>query len=514
MNLLRLTFFLLMSAWLPSSLASNIDIPADPAQGVSNPVSLSLDAGQNEDGTTFLAAGADIWQGIMESANTLKQNLDSHWFEWSYNRGLGSLPNSCPADSMAVGGACVQSCPTGFNLVAGVCWQECPADFKDGGAVCTNWKTLKTVGKQNIIPARSAMSCAAGSVNEAGLCYEPCAAGFSGVGPFCFGQMDSAANAERMTEQVAAQHETALASAPAGGIALTADAAPKLRTHIIFTPIVCSMDAIDGAFGVLPNPAAVGAMAVDAAGDAVVKAISDGVSQGGGASFIPTVADTVLFDYTADTACADDGVVSSASMSFNPSVTVKISSSLFDPVLHNLAGVDLGIMRMSIYELIPFRIYGTVGTTLGAPVELTSKIDRRLPPLLVDNQPFATSTSLLASPSMDLWLSTDAQVRVTSFLSFIPDLLQLGAEFKLHVLDNQMPYQLSEGLRAGDQGYELFRTEQLDNELRAGHGYVNSYLRVLGINIDAFGDKARIDWSGHQQQDRLFERSSAVPVSL
>ena len=109
------------------------------------------------------------------------------------------------------------------------------------------------------------------------------------------------------------------------------------------------------------------------------------------------MANTVLFDFSADARCEDNSQVSKASLAMNPSVTVKVSTSLFDPVLHNLSGVDLGIMRVSIYELIPFRIYGTVGTTVSAPLALESQIDRSLPALVVENQQYATRSAFNAT---------------------------------------------------------------------------------------------------------------------
>lgn len=283
-----------------------------------------------------------------------------------------------------------------------------------------------------------------------------------------------------MQEQVAAQHEVAASQAAGGGIQVSDEVAPQLRTHVIFTPIMCAIDSINGA------------------------------------SFIPTLDSTVLFDFTAAAECSDDGVVSRAAFNVNPSLTVKVSTSLFDPVLHSLSGVDLGVMQLSLYELIPFRIYGTVGTTVGAPISLESEIDRTLPALLVNNQQFATRTQISASPEIDLWLSSSAALRVSSFLSFLPDLFELGANFKLHVLENSMPYTLAEGLRFGSEGvgYELYRQEALNNELKSGHGSVDSYMRVLGINIDVFGENGSIEWQGHAQQDNLLSSETRTAIAL
>lgn len=511
MKFIQLMLFTVLT-YTTSVFAADIAVPANPDQGSLFPITVEAQASE-EAGNKILSFGADIWQSVVQAADSVKTELNDSWFKWSYNRGVGTIPNQCPAGFENKAGSCVQSCPADTTDVGGVCWQSCPDGFSDSGAVCTSWKTFKSVAKQSFVAERTGTVCATGMQNEAGLCYEPCADTFTGVGPFCFGQMNKAADKERVLEQVAAQHETAADNAPAGGIALAANDAPQLRTHVIFTPIMCAMDGIDGALGILPDPMSLGGMAVDAAGDGIVGAIANAVDQGG-VSFIPTIANTVLFDFTADARCEDDGVVSKASLALNPSVTVKVSTSLFDPVLHNLAGVDLGIMQLSLYELIPFRIYGTVGTTIGAPISLDSEIDRTLPALIVDNQQFATRSAFNAAPSADFWLSTDAQIRVTSFLSFIPDLLQVGAEFKLHVLENVMPYRLEEGLRASNVGYELYRQESLKNELKAGHGYVHSYLRVLGINLDVLGDKASIDWEGHSQEDSLLNNETATPIAI
>lgn len=505
---------LLVSVLPVQADTQTLNIEAAPEQGAIYPLALDAATGSN-DGAAFLSLGADILQSVVDSANALKTSLDSTWFQWSYNRGIGTIPNTCASGYDAVLGLCAQQCPQGYSAALGACWQNCPAGYTDMGGFCTNWKNFKSVGKQTFSQHITAMSCPSGKVNEAGLCYDPCADSFNGVGPLCIGRFDGSNGQTLLQQQLAQQHDAAQAQQNTGGIHLTGDAAPQLRTSVIFTPIMCSLDAIDGAFGILPDPASIGALAVDAIGDAVIGEISSAVPVGG-ASFIPSVADTVLFDFSADARCADDGVLATASLMMKPSVTVKVSTSLFDPALHNLAGVDLGIMKVSVYELIPFRIYGTVGTTLSAETELSSVIDRSLPPLLVDGVQHSTSTALSVTPEMDLWLSSQAYIRITSLFSFIPDLLQLGAEFKLHVLDVKMPYEITEGVRVSDthSGYELFRAEQLNSELSSGHGYVDTFLRVFGIETNAFGDEADIHWTGHQQSDELMNRASATPLAI
>ncbi|MCA6064852.1 hypothetical protein [Thalassolituus marinus] len=490
--------------------SDNLSVPASESDGALYPLQLDMTTG-NDGGTQFLSVGADILQSLKDSALGLKTDLESTWFSWSYNRGVGTIPDTC-ADGYDAGlGLCAQQCPQGYDSVLGVCWQQCPQGFTDMGAVCASW--AKWVAKDSFTQDLQVMTCADGMVNEAGLCYEPCADSFNGVGPLCIGQFDGSQGEALLNAQVSEQHDAAQQSASAGGIQLTDEQAPQLRTEVIFTPIMCTLDAFDGLFGVVPDPASLAAMGVDAAGDAVISAISDAVPAGG-ASFIPSVADTVLFDFSADAYCADDGVVATAGLNMDPSITVQVSTRMFDPALHNLAGVDLGIMQVSVYELIPFRIYGTVGTTLGAETTLTSVIDRSMPALMVDGKQYSTQTALEVKPEMDLWLSSEAYIRVTSIFSFIPDLLQLGAEFKLHVLDVVMPYRVDEGLRQAESGYELYRQEQLRSELSSGHGYVDTFLRVLGIETNAFGDEADIEWQGHSQTDEIFDRETATPVSI
>jgi hypothetical protein len=56
---------------------------------------------------------------------------------------------------------------------------------------------------------------------------------------------------------------------------------------------------------------------------------------------------------------------------------------------------------------------------MSAPTELISKIDRSLPPLLINGQQHANNTTLTVDPAMALWLSSEACLRITSALSFI-----------------------------------------------------------------------------------------------
>ena len=358
------------------------------------------------------------------------------------------------------------------------------------------------------------MECKDGMQKEAGLCYEPCANTFTGVGPLCFGQFGGLADQARIKDQAADQHAAALANAGAGGIVLGDGQTPKLKTDMSFAPIVCGLDAIEGAFGLpVPDPVNIGGLAVDAAGGAIIGAVSDAVKSPNQAWFVPSLSETVLFDFSAEATCDDDGVVARAGLNFKPSVTIQASTKMFDSALHAAAGVDLGIMQISIYELIPFRIYGTVGTTIGTDTTITSIVDRAQPPVIIDGRQHANATALDVTPEMDLWISSQAYLRITSFLSFIPDLLQLGAEFKLWVMELALPYSLEEGVRNVEGSNEVYKTESLNVEVSSGRGYVDTFLKVLGINIDAFGDEADVHWEGVSKTDVIFDRAESQPVA-
>jgi hypothetical protein len=193
---------------------------------------------------------------------------------------------------------------------------------------------------------------------------------------------------------------------------------------------------------------------------------------------------------------------------------VQVQSSIFDTALHDLSGVDIGIMSLSIYELIPFRIYGSAGVTMSVPTELYSVIDSTQPALVIDGQRYANTTTLVVEPAMELWLSTEAYLRVPSFFSFIPDLLQLGVDFNLDVLNVKMPYIKEEGLRANAIGYETYREESLVSELSAGSGSVDSFLRILGVETTIFGDSGDITWEGYHRYDELISKANSTDIAM
>lgn len=506
------TSLLLASSSLWANTA-NVDIEGDVSAGAINPVQVQAISGEDED-NKFLSFTANVFDTIEDKIDGTVKDVSSPFQEWSYSRGVGTIPNSCQAGYSSNAGLCAQNCPAGFSSVGGVCWQQCPQGYSDTGAFCTLWKWWpKTITKKSWVQPRTLMSCKAGMQKEAGLCYEPCAETFTGVGPLCFGRFGGLMDQQRIRDQAGTQQAAALASASQGGIVLGANQLPKLKTDMSFTPIVCGLDAIEGAFGLpVPDPVNIGGSIVNAAGDGIVGAISDSITEDPGAWFVPSLSDTVLLDFSAEASCDDDGVIAKAALNFKPSITVQASTRMFDTALHSLTGVDLGVMQVSLYELIPFRIYGTVGTTLGADTTIASTIDRSQPPVIIDGRQHANATSLDVIPSMDLWLSSQAYLRITSFLSFIPDLLQVGAEFKLWVMELAMPYSLEEGVRNVAGVNEVYKTESLQTDIESGRGYVDTFLKVLGFDVNAFGDDADVHWEGVSYNATNFATNESTPV--
>lgn len=509
-------FFIIMvshAAWANTGRAS---LPGDVASGAIHPITVQAISGESE-GNKFLSLTANIFDTIENTISTTVTNVTAPFEEWSYSRGIGHLPSSCSTGYSASAGMCAQDCPAGFDSVAGVCWQQCPEGYSNGGAFCTQWGWLpQTITKQSWVQPRVGMRCEADMQNEAGLCYQPCAETFTGVGPLCFGQFGGVAEQHQILDQAQSQQAAAMAASSQGGIIIGDHQVPKLKTDMSFTPIVCGLDAVDGAFGLpIPDPISIGGSIVNAAGDGIVGAVSDSIAQEThSAWFIPSLSQTVLFDFSAATHCEDDGTIAKASLNFKPSITVQASTRMFDTALHSLSGVDVGIMQVSLYELIPFRIYGTVGTTLGTDTTLSSIVDRTQPPVIINGRQHANATHLKVTPSMDFWLSSQAYIRITSFLSFIPDLLQVGAEFKLWVMELVMPYSLEEGIHTVAGVSEIYKNESLQTNIKAGRGFVNTFLKVLGFDVNAFGDEADIHWQGTRHHSINFSTTESTPISM
>lgn len=483
----------------------NVNVTEQPDKGTLYPVGSSFVSGQSN-GKKFISATNNVQESLKatQNPNHLPATGGNSPTSFSYGRGVGTIPTHCPSGWSDVAGLCAKDCPAGYSSVAGVCWQQCPTNYTDMGATCTWWKLWPhTFAKKSWIQERKLRECAPGEENDAGLCYKQCAIGYNGVGPVCWTTLEHFATSRQRVKDTAQAQQNAYQKP--SGINIAEGQAPVLKTDLQFTHIVCALEESEGAFG-LPVPGIA---------DLVATGVGAGVGAiKPGAWFDASLSDAVVLDFTGGATCNDDGTVATATMNFHPSITVQATTKMFDPALHNLAGVDLGIAKVSVYELIPFRIYGAVGTTLGVDTTISSTIDRREPGFFVEGRQYATKSKLEVEPEVDFWLSLDTYFRVTSIVSFIPDLVQLGAEFKLFVLELDLPYVLEEGIRTVNSATELFKTESLKLELEAGRGYIDTYLKVLGINLNVFPENADLKWNGHQETHTLFERQSAQAIQV
>ena len=73
---------------------SNIDIAADPSLGAINPINVQTLTGESE-GSKFLSFTASILETLDNNIASTISDVTAPFEEWSYNRGMGILPNSC-----------------------------------------------------------------------------------------------------------------------------------------------------------------------------------------------------------------------------------------------------------------------------------------------------------------------------------------------------------------------------------------------------------------------------------
>lgn len=112
-------------------------------------------------------------------------------FKATYDRGVGTLPYSCPAGQENNAGLCYPVCKAGFYGNGPVCWEATPSGWIDAGLWFWRWNWgIQTRGKASY--GRGAgttpKACPPGQENQAGLCYTPCKSGFSGMATLCIAQ--------------------------------------------------------------------------------------------------------------------------------------------------------------------------------------------------------------------------------------------------------------------------------------------------------------------------------------
>ena len=68
-------------------------------------------------------------------ATAFSQNVQG-CYRSTTQRGIGKVPNACPAGQEKQGLLCYDLCQANYTGVGPVCWENCPAGFVDTGAFC------------------------------------------------------------------------------------------------------------------------------------------------------------------------------------------------------------------------------------------------------------------------------------------------------------------------------------------------------------------------------------------
>ena len=535
---------------------SSVEYSTDADNGAIFPLSLDITSGDS-DAAQYITATTSVGESVLSGITLETIDIDTDAFTWSYSRGAGTIPDACEDGYVAALGGCwsdgvlveAASCSDDLVYDSGLCYEAaCEDGFTAVGALCVgDFATDETAeliletaeeDQASTVLTKSLTSSSSSSdtieLDSDELPEIATTVVFSDA--MCAFDSDL----ESLLEDLGLDSDslTTFVDGLAEALGLDADTISELLSSLdldsdtlttlleslgIDTSDLESLDTdsltetIATLLGISSDTDLTDLLSsyiTDAVNEAIADASTTLIESS--TSWVTATLDSyVLFDLTTDITCEDDGTISSATLEVDPSMTVQLSTSIFDTVLSNLSGVDIGILNISIYELIPFRIYGTVGTTIDTPLVYYAEVDSSLPELYADDLQYATATSIQVTPSIDLWLSLDAYLRVTSLVDFIPDILQIGAEFYLSVLDEELDYLKTGGLQLSDDesSYEIYNTESLTSTLSSGSGYIDVYLKILGISLDVLDD-ADLEWDGYEQSDTLIDEESTTTVSL
>lgn len=362
--------------------------------------------------------------------------------------------------------------------------------------------------------------------NDWGLCYVPCKAGFTGVGPMCHGKFSQ----DTVKSQLKAIQK-ALGKGPIKGDK------PKFVTDVQFNNVLCSKFSIDKVYKPGEAPANFNgttfAKIISIVGDTSGKAISGAINKAinskintalKDALVIPAAFEVVLFDFGAGAKCESDKIKNSrtAQLNFDASVTVQADSRGFDEAIHAASGPLVsvpGVVNISVYELIPFRIYGDIGVTAGAKFNVKAEyLNNPLQSIYKETKvtvknkkgqqitttgkiQVANTTQFEVTPHIGVALGIDTYLRLPSIVSFLPDLLQLGVNFDLNVVNWSLPYIYKETLNK-DVSTDLIQSsdkeQSLQSVLTSGDGSVKPFFKVFGIALNVFNKKHMKSWKGYK----------------
>lgn len=371
-----------------------------------------------------------------------------------------------------------------------------------------------------------------------GLCYKPCVSPFKGVGPMCHAGpfTKDEVLALGLEEKIGKiRQEKADARKTISGNK------PVFTTDIDFHNALCT-NFIEGK--VLPYDSNSPYKDANFAGvinlsnklwdkltgevnGAINKAINDSIAssiKGDSAlSSVVSALELILLDFKVNADCADTADKKVASFGVDSSVTLSVDSKIFDSALHQVSTISgtgasiPGVANLTIYELIPFRLYGNVALTTGLSTKAKAEYLNSTPLTKVEykrifvngkltdkavrvERTVANTTEFDIEPSTGLGIGMRAYFRIPSMLDMIPDILQVGANFDLNIIKWAMPYTFAETLQAGTAPDTLVSTKQdkLLSTLSSGDGSLIPFLKVLGIKIKVFKKKHQAKWDGYE----------------
>lgn len=425
------------------------------------PVLNSTIKNQDAQGGTYFSVRSEVKPRPKLSGKPVYSNFAMHW---TYGRGVGVVPSVCPNG------------------------------YKDAFLGCN--KNGKWVPK----------SCKAGSEKQLGLCYKRCATRFKGYGPICSGDLADL-DVSEVSDQVKDQYNKALGNINKLGIKLQKDKMPRLKTDLKFNPTVCANKGVINLVGnqILPKLVSLtwGEIADKIAGKTKIKG-----SNGKTAWVIPGLSEYVLLDLSFGAKCSEDEQISKASINVDSAVTVKVSTKIFDSAFHNLGGVSIGVAKVSIYELIPFRLYGSVAAKVGTKVNYEATVHKDKKPAVYRGKAYAHNTVMSVTPQFKLWLGSQAYLRLPSLTSAIPDLMRVGVKSHLAIVDWSVPYRLQEGVANPGVNDKLQFKESIYSDTKSGYGHIRPFLSVIGININAFKKKHELNWKGYEGRKLLLNREA------
>ena len=84
---------LVSQAW---SNTGTLEVEANPDAGAVNPINVQALTGESE-GNKFLSFTANILDTVQDKISGTVNDVTAPYEEWSYSRGIGLIPDSCPA---------------------------------------------------------------------------------------------------------------------------------------------------------------------------------------------------------------------------------------------------------------------------------------------------------------------------------------------------------------------------------------------------------------------------------